>query len=89
MTLRGLQTFGDGTGYANHADYVFGWRGTALQKILDTPGCHFGTNCSVETGLRLQSVEDMNKCVQERSVEEDIDSWLTVLPGGWQAEYAH
>jgi hypothetical protein len=81
-------SFGDSTGYANHADYVFGWRGNALQKILDTEGCHFGTNCSVETGLRLQSVEEMNKCVQERSVEEDIDGWLMVLPGGWQAEYA-
>jgi hypothetical protein len=67
-------SFGDGTGYANHADYVFGWRGDALQKILDTQGCHFGTNCSRETDLVLQSVGEMNKCTMGRRVDEDIDS---------------
>lgn len=64
-------SFGDATGYANHADYVFGWKGDALQKILDTP-CHFTTNCS-ESGAKMQSIDDMNRCTQKRVVDEDID----------------
>lgn len=62
-------SFGDATGYANHADYVFGWKGDALRRILDTP-CIF--NCT-EAGDTLQSVADMNKCTQKVVVEEDID----------------
>jgi len=62
-------SFGDATGYANHADYVFGWRGDALQKILDTP-CIF--NCKVP-GLKMQSIDEMNRCSQKAVVEEDID----------------
>ncbi|KUJ15835.1 uncharacterized protein LY89DRAFT_697871 [Mollisia scopiformis] len=76
-------SFGDATGYANHADYVFGWKGDALQKILDTP-CIF--NCT-QAGDKIQAVDDMNKCTQKAIVDEDIDSWLPSLPGGFQAEY--
>lgn len=79
-------SFGDATGYANHADYVFGWKDDSLQRILDTP-CHFMTNCSKESNSRLQSVADMNKCTQEVRVNEDIDGWLPELPGGYQAQY--
>ncbi|KAF2251560.1 hypothetical protein BU26DRAFT_518190 [Trematosphaeria pertusa] len=79
-------SFGDATGYANHADYVFGWKGNALQEILDYP-CHFTTNCS-ESGAKFQSVADMNKCTQKVVVDEDIDGWLDALPGGFQAQYA-
>jgi len=67
-------SFGDATGYANHADYVFGWKGDALQKILDTL-CYF--NCD-SVGLKLQSIAEMNSCTQEPVVDEDIDgcrSW--------------
>jgi len=67
-------SFGDATGYANHADYVFGWKGDALQKILDTP-CYF--NCD-SVGLKLQSIAEMNSCTQEPVIDEDIDgcrSW--------------
>ncbi|KAF2637507.1 hypothetical protein P280DRAFT_406964 [Massarina eburnea CBS 473.64] len=79
-------SFGDATGYGNHADYVFGWKGDALQRILDTP-CHFMTNCSVESKSPLQSVDDMNKCTQKVAVDESIDGWLPELPGGHQAQY--
>jgi len=79
-------SFGDATGYANHADYIFGWKDDALQKVLDSP-CHFKTNCS-EYGVKLQSVADMNKCTQPVMVNEDIDGWLPELPGGFQAQYA-
>ena len=66
-----MWSFGDATGYANHADYVFGWKNNALQKVLDSP-CYFYTNCS-EYGHKLQSVDDMNKCTQKPVVDEDID----------------
>ncbi|KAF2714382.1 hypothetical protein K504DRAFT_420163 [Pleomassaria siparia CBS 279.74] len=78
-------SFGDATGYANHADYVFGWKGDALQKILDVP-CHFATNCS-EYGVKMQSIDKMNACTQKAVVKEDIDGWLQELPGGFQASY--
>jgi len=78
-------SFGDATGYANHADYVFGWKDDALQKILSYP-CHFQTNCS-EYGVKMQSIDAMNKCTQKPVVDEDIDGWLPALPGGFQSDY--
>jgi hypothetical protein len=69
-------SFGDGTGYATHADYVFGWKGDALQKILDTP-CIF--NCT-ESGDTLQSIDSMNKCSQKPIVNEDIDGCKCQIP---------
>ncbi|TVY75676.1 hypothetical protein LSUE1_G005180, partial [Lachnellula suecica] len=76
-------SFGDGTGYANHADYIFGWKGTRLQQILDT---NTYMNDSL-TGATLQDVDGMNSCTQQAIVTEDIDSWLPELPGGFQADY--
>lgn len=63
-------SFGDATGYGNHADYVFGWKGNALQRILDTP-CYF--NCPDSAGKK-QSIEAMNRCKLKPVVDEDIDS---------------
>lgn len=60
-------SFGDATGYGNHADYVFGWKGDALQKILDTPCV---VNCA---GAKSQSTTAMNQCKQAAVVNEDID----------------
>lgn len=62
-------SFGDGTGYANHADYVFGWKDDSLQRILDTP-CY--VNCTAVA--KMQTIADMNKCSQPKVVDEDIDS---------------
>jgi hypothetical protein len=67
-------SFGDGTGYANHADYVFGWKDDSLQKILDTP-CY--VNCQ---GAKTQSIEEMNKCSVKETVVEDIDGCKFSLP---------
>lgn len=60
-------SFGDATGYGNHADYVFGWKGDALQKILDTPCV---VNCA---GAKSQSTSAMNQCKQAAVVDENID----------------
>ncbi|KAK4464710.1 hypothetical protein QBC42DRAFT_318376 [Cladorrhinum samala] len=81
-------SFGDTTGFATHADYVFGWKDDSLQRILDTD-CWFNTNCINESRSKVQSVDAMNKCTQKPVVDEDIDSWLEELPGGFQADHGH
>jgi hypothetical protein len=77
-------SFGDATGFANHGDYVFGWKDQSLQNILDTQ-C-YATSCNG----KQQSMADMNKCAGLKElVTEDIgvSSWLKELPGGHQANY--
>jgi hypothetical protein len=61
-----VYSFGDGTGYANHGDYLFGWKDDALQKIMDEE-CF--VNCS---SMRTQSIQAMNACTTTRKVDEDI-----------------
>ncbi|ORY58464.1 uncharacterized protein BCR38DRAFT_377107 [Pseudomassariella vexata] len=73
-------SFGDTTGYGNHADYVFGWKDDALQRALDSP-CYI--NCAT---LKTQDTAAMNKCSKSKTVSEPIDGWLTTLPGGMTAE---
>ena len=62
-------SFGDGTGYGNHADYVFGWKGDALQKLMDV-ACV--VNCPA-ANAKTQGNAAMNKCVQTAQVKEDVD----------------
>ena len=62
-------SFGDGTGYGNHADYVFGWKGDALQKLMDV-ACV--VNCPA-ANAKTQGNAAMNKCVQQAQVKEDVD----------------
>ncbi|KAF2005038.1 hypothetical protein P154DRAFT_424765 [Amniculicola lignicola CBS 123094] len=59
---------GDSTGYGQHGDYVFGWKGNSLQTALDG-GCYL-RNCSslTEVAPRIK-----NKCTVPTSVREDID----------------
>ncbi|AEO64618.1 aadcd47a-8d10-4cba-8be5-bf8b375da42b [Thermothielavioides terrestris] len=75
-------SFGDPTGYGNHGDYMFGWKGDALQRAMDA-NCQsdlFSDNVNCPT-LKLQSIPDTNKCTLPRRVHEDIDGWLKELPG--------
>ncbi|KAI2466278.1 hypothetical protein F4781DRAFT_434536 [Annulohypoxylon bovei var. microspora] len=77
----GLQPFvwsyGDATGFGNHGDYMFGWKGNALQIAMDTD-CN-GFKCPE---LEYQEIKEGNKCTKKRDIDEDVDSWLTELPGG-------
>jgi hypothetical protein len=68
---------GDNTGYGQHGDYVFGWKGDALQKAMDDNGC-FSATCG---GLKSQDITTANKCVIKKTVREDYDGWLSALPG--------
>lgn len=56
------------TGYANHGDYLFGWKDDALQRAIDNP-CYI--NCPT---LKTQDVAAMNKCTVDRVVKEEIDA---------------
>ena len=56
------------TGYGQHGDYVFGWKGDALQKAMDG-GC-FGPSCA---GLKTQAYADANKCKVADYINEEKD----------------
>lgn len=66
---------GDNTGLGQHADYVFGWKGDALQKAMDTSGC-MGAKCA---SLKTQAVDAGTKCSVKRTVDEDHDG-CEILP---------
>ena len=67
---------GDPTGYGWHGDYMFGWKGDALQRAMDR---YCGTDCQV---LETQSIEEANMCAEAVVVNEPIDGWLGAMPGG-------
>lgn len=67
-------SYGDKTGWGNHGDYIFGWKGDSLKKIVDTP-------CYVNCPGAKQSMSQMNKCNRKPVVKEQIDGWLPAIPG--------
>ncbi|CAI4215854.1 unnamed protein product [Parascedosporium putredinis] len=69
-------SFGDDVGYGSHGDYIFGWKGDALQRAMDDVECG-----NLVCGLPQQGILEANKCMQDRMVTEDIDDWLDTLPG--------
>lgn len=69
-------SYGDATGYGTHGDYVFGWKGDALQKAMSS-------NCNINCpALKSQSIAAGNKCGVAQRVKEETEGWLTELPGG-------
>ena len=59
---------------------MFGWKDDALQKVMDA-SCN--VNCPM---LKTQSIAQGNKCAQSQKVNEDVDGWLSELPGGMAVE---
>ncbi|KAH9897355.1 hypothetical protein F4778DRAFT_771825 [Xylariomycetidae sp. FL2044] len=72
-------SYGDNKGFGTHADYVFGWKGDSLQNAMDS-SCMFNA-CENGQPLASQGVAAMNACQVPSSVDEDVDSWLSALPG--------
>ncbi len=73
-----LSTF-DTTGYGQHADYVFGWKGDALQRAMDANGC-FSATCGNQ---KSQDISVAKKCVIPKTVHEEVDGcksspWLSI-----------
>jgi len=59
------------TGYGQHGDYVFGWKGDSLQQAMDN-SC-FATNCKQ---LKTQNFNKANQCVVKNAVKENTDGCM-------------
>ena len=57
---------GDRTGFGNHGDYVFGWKGDALQVAMDS-------NCDRCPQLKSQGLDKGNQCARQAAVREEVD----------------
>jgi hypothetical protein len=68
---------GDDKGYSTHGDYVFGWKGDALQKAMDS-SCMF-TACGNGRPLKSQGAAQINGCTVKSTVNENIDGCKFVL----------
>ncbi|KAM7210483.1 protein of unknown function (DUF1996) domain containing protein [Rhypophila decipiens] len=67
-------SYDDSKGSGTHGDYLFGWKGDALQRTMDSTPL-------LSNGLKTQSVAQQNACNIKPTVKEEIDGWLTHLPG--------
>jgi hypothetical protein len=75
-------SYDDSKGYGTHADYLFGWKGDSLQRVLDDSCMFHGCGSPGMQGiLKTQTVAEMNKCAVKNVVEEDTEGWLDHLPG--------
>lgn len=57
------------SGSGTHADYMFGWKGDALQKAMDQSEC-FYNGCG---SITIQSMSVANQCKVRQFVDENID----------------
>jgi hypothetical protein len=74
-------SMGDNTGHGIHGDYLFGWKGDALQRAMDTKCAN--DNCKA---LQRQADAKAVACTKSQTAREDIgtDTWLKELPGASQ-----
>jgi hypothetical protein len=70
-------SFEGGQGAGTHADYMFGWKGDALQRAMDKSEC-FYDGCG---SITKQAMATANKCTVKDFVGEKVEGWLTALPG--------
>jgi len=76
-------SMGDNTGHGIHGDYLFGWKGDALQKAMDTKCAN--DNCKA---LQRQADAKAIACTKGQTAKEDVgsDTWLKELPGASQMQ---
>ncbi|KAM7197470.1 protein of unknown function (DUF1996) domain containing protein [Naviculisporaceae sp. PSN 640] len=67
---------GDETGYSQHADYVFGWKGDSLHVAMEA-GCA-GANCP---GMATQTMQPADACEVSELAGDSYGGWLPTLPG--------
>ena len=66
---------GDPTGYASHADYVFGWKDDSLQRAMD------GHTYVSAPMLKTQSIAQQNQCKVPDMVGENFDGCKSKIIG--------
>lgn len=68
----------EGNSYGTHADYMFGWKGDALQRAMNKSEC-FYDGCG---SLKKQAMSEANKCNIKDIVKENTvgcKSWFFLL----------
>jgi len=75
------------TGLGQHADYVFGWEGDSLQRIMDKCTTYSGLpqDCATPAGLTLIEDEEMNKCAQREVVPENTHGCKVFISFSFQS----